>query len=86
MTLNLTIIIVDKSVKETVLKKYHYNTSAASVHTFDKIQEEVNKLPVIYKWQLYALGLSPYISALSLSYIDYCVTVSIDIHLIRYSI
>jgi len=33
--------LLDKSVEETVLKKYHYNTSAASVHTFDKIQEEL---------------------------------------------
>ena len=31
----------EKSVEETVMKKYEYNISAASVHTFDKIQEEV---------------------------------------------
>lgn len=33
--------IIDKSVSDTVLKKYYYNSSAASVHTFDRIQEEL---------------------------------------------
>ena len=32
---------LDKSIEETVMKKYEYNVSSASVHTFDKIQEEV---------------------------------------------
>jgi hypothetical protein len=33
--------LIDKSIEETVMKKYEYNISSASVHTFDKIQEEL---------------------------------------------
>ena len=34
-------LCLEKSVEETVLQKYMYNSSSASVHTFDKVQEEV---------------------------------------------
>ncbi|XP_023337357.1 CD151 antigen [Eurytemora carolleeae] len=33
--------LIEKSVEETVLQKYMYNSSSASVHTFDKVQEEM---------------------------------------------
>lgn len=33
--------LIEKSIEQTVMEKYHFNSTAASVHSFDKIQEEL---------------------------------------------